>query len=107
MDLPVVIAVLVRAQNEFDSVAYTGCFSATAVVFDEGHTHTGKSEIQQWIAAANKKYKTVMKPLNYQKKGGTFMLTAEVSGTFPGSPIMLQYYFKIENGLIQSLKITG
>ena len=42
MNLPKVITDLVEAQNNFDSLAYAECFSETAVVFDEGKTHTGK-----------------------------------------------------------------
>ncbi|MBO9201585.1 MULTISPECIES: nuclear transport factor 2 family protein [Niastella] len=107
MNLPKVIGDLVKAQNEFDSVAYANCFSETAVVFDEGHTHTGKKEIQQWIAKANEKYKTVIKPVAYKEKDVTSILTAEISGTFPGSHIVLHYHFKISSGLIQSLKVTA
>lgn len=35
------------------------------------------------------------------------ILKTEVSGNFPGSPIVLAYHLEIKNGLIQSLKITG
>ncbi|WP_220472621.1 hypothetical protein [Spirosoma foliorum] len=45
MNLPKVVAELVLAQNNFDSVAYATCFFETAVVFDEGKTHHGRKEI--------------------------------------------------------------
>jgi len=105
MNLPNIITALVKAQTNFDSHAYADCFTDTAVVFDEGKTHNGKTEIQNWIAAANSEYKTVMKPLNYNEKEN--ILSAEVSGTFPGSPVVLKYHFELSDGLIQSLKITG
>lgn len=105
MNLPNVIADLVKAQNNFDSLAYSNCFSETAVVFDEGKTHNGKIEIQQWIKKANEEYQTTMKPLEYSATEE--MLKAEVSGSFPGSPIVLSYHLKLKDGLIQSLKITG
>ncbi len=35
------------------------------------------------------------------------ILSAEISGTFEGSPVVLNYHFKLEDGLIQSLKIMG
>ncbi|UYQ95603.1 nuclear transport factor 2 family protein [Chitinophaga horti] len=103
MNLPKVIADLVQAQADFDAAAYAANFSETAVVYDEGKTHKGRREIQQWIAAANEEYKAVMKPINYQNE----ILSAEISGTFPGSPIVLQYHFELEDGFISSLKITG
>jgi hypothetical protein len=104
MNLPIVIADLVKAQNNFDSVAYSNCFSETALVFDEGKTYNGKIEIQQWIKKANKEFQPVMKPIEYSATEE--ILKAEVSGNFPGSPVVLSYHFKLKDGLIQSLKIT-
>ena len=105
MNLPNVIVDLTNAQNNFDSVAYTNCFSETAIVFDEGKNHKGKMEIQQWIEKANEEYQAVMKPLEYSTTEE--VLKAEVSGNFPGSPIVLSYRFKLKDGLIESLKITA
>jgi ketosteroid isomerase-like protein len=107
MNLPKVITDLVNAQNSFDSVAYTNCFTETAVVFDEGKTHNGRPEIQHWIDESNKNYKSVMKPLEYTENGTSSVLSAECSGTFPGSPIVLQFHFDIVDGQIQQLKVTG
>lgn len=105
MNLPNVIVDLTKAQNNFDSVAYANCFSENATVFDEGKNHNGKTEIQQWIKKANEEYQAVMKPVEYSAKEE--VLKAEVSGNFPGSPIILSYHFTFQNGLIESLKITG
>lgn len=107
MNLPKVIAYLVQAQDHFDSNAYADCFSKTASVFDEGKTYNGHKEIEQWISHNNEKYKTVMKPIAYKESGTTGILSAEISGTFPGSPIVLQYHFEFAGGLIELLKITG
>jgi ketosteroid isomerase-like protein len=107
MNLPKVIADLVTAQNQYDSLAYANCFSETAVVFDEGKTHTGRKAIQEWIQEANNKYKSVMKPLSITHEGKTSILSTEVSGTFDGSPIILKFHFDMTNGLIQTLKVTS
>lgn len=104
MNLPNVIADLAAAQNNFDSLAYANCFSETAVVFDEGKTHTGKTAIKNWIEKANQEYKAVMKPLEYSPADQT--LQAEVSGTFAGSPIVLTYQFELKDDKVQSLKIA-
>jgi hypothetical protein len=104
MNLPKVVAELIRTQNNFDSVAYAKCFSQTAVVFDEGKTYNGRKEIEDWIDRANKEYQATMKPLEYSETEHT--LKTEVSGTFPGSPITLTYSYEFEDGLIQSLKIV-
>lgn len=107
MQLPKVVSNLVKAQNEFDSAAYAGCFSETAVVFDEGETHTGRKEIQHWIDNANKRYRALMIPVGFEENESESLLKAEVSGDFPGSPIVMTYHLQMENELIKSLKITG
>lgn len=104
MNLPKVVEDLIQAQNEFDCAAYANCFTETAVVFDEGKTHTGRNQIKNWIDEANKKYRATMKPIDYSKSEQT--LKAEASGNFPGSPVMMAYHYEFRNGLIQSLKIV-
>lgn len=107
MKLPKIINDLVEAQNSFDSIAYANCFSETAVVVDEDKTHNGRMEIQHWIEESNQKYQSVMQPLAYTEKDTASILTAECSGTFPGSPIVLKFHFDIVDGQIQHLKVTG
>lgn len=107
MNLPTVITELVSAQNTYSSVAYAACFSEKAVVFDEGHRHTGRTEIQNWIAEANRNYKTLMKPLKYEAFETESILTAEISGDFDGSPIVLKYHFQLDDTLIHFLKISS
>jgi len=104
MNLPKIVEELIKTQNEFDSNAYAQCFSESAVVFDEGKTHTGRKEIEQWIDKANKDYRATMKPVDYSETEQT--LKAEVSGNFPGSPLVLTYQFDIRDEKIQSLKIV-
>lgn len=104
MNLPNVITDLVKAQNNFDSTAYANCFTETAVVFDEGKNHKGKKEIKNWIEKANNMYRATMKPLKYSEDKQT--LKAEISGSFPGSPLVLTYHYEFKNELIQSLEIV-
>ncbi|WP_426327033.1 nuclear transport factor 2 family protein [Pedobacter sp. R-06] len=107
MNLPKVIAELVTAQNNFDSVAYAKCFSETAVVYDEGKTHKGRKEIECWIADANERYQATMQPISFEEKETESVLKAEASGKFDGSPIVLSYHLEIADELIWSLEITG
>lgn len=105
MNLPEIINRLLQTQNHFDSRAYADCFAETAVVYDEDAMHEGKEQIRQWNEATNDKYQTVLKPVDFRQDGNMAVLTAKVSGTFDGSPVLLDYYFEIENGLIKSLEI--
>ena len=107
MNLPNVIARLVATQNSFDSVAYAQCFSETGEMLEEGKPYKGRDAIQQLIEETNEKYRSVMKPLEYTENGTSSILAAEVSGTFPGSPLVLKFHFNIIDGQIQYLNVTG
>lgn len=105
MNLPQVVKDLVNAQNNFNSTAFANCFSETATVFDEGKNYTGKKEIQNWIEKASKEYNAVMKPLGFGGDAETGTLKTEVSGNFPGSPLVLTYNLEFKDNYIQSLNI--
>ncbi|ACU61693.1 nuclear transport factor 2 family protein [Chitinophaga pinensis] len=107
MELPKVVGRFIETQNNYDSKAYTDCFTVTAIVHDEGRIHNGKEEIRQWIEHANEIYRSSMEPLNYEQSGSNGVLTSKVSGTFPGSPIVLKFHLEFKNELIASLKVTG
>ena len=107
MKLHKVVASLIEAQNNQDSKAYVDCFSETAIVHDEEKIHRGKAQIQKWIEHSNREYQSVMKPVSFEQNATDNVLSAEVSGTFPGSPAVLKFHMALEGDLIQSLKITG
>jgi len=107
MKLLKIIIDLVNAQNSFESITYANCFYETAVVLDEGKTHNGRKEIEQWLSDANERYKATMKPVSFEDNEMQSILKAEISGNFDGSPIVLSYHLEIADGLIRSLRITG
>lgn len=107
MNLPKVVTDLIQAQNTFDSAAYANCFSETGVMLEEGKEYKGRAEIQPMIDEANKKYQSVMRPLEYTEDGTKSVLSAECTGPFPGSPLILKFHFDIVDGQIAYLKVTG
>ncbi|WP_040006001.1 nuclear transport factor 2 family protein [Fibrisoma limi] len=107
MTLPDNIEGLIQAQNEQDSTRFSQYFTANATVSDEGASYSGRAEIEQWIQQATEKYQMQTKPIDYQQSDTSAVLTVEVTGTFPGSPIVLHYHLGLEDTLIRSLKITG
>ena len=105
MKLPKVIADLIAAQDKYDSKSFAENFSDDAVVYDEGKTYHGKTEIKQWNEMTNAKYKTKYEPVEVTTEGNKINLTAKISGTFTGSPAIIKYYFETKNDKITSLQI--
>src|SRR6267154_6768815 len=94
MKLPKLIADLIAAQDKYDSKAFVETFSDDAIVHDEGKTYHGKTEIKKWNELTNSKYKTKYEPIEVTTNGDKIILTAEISGTFSGSPAIIKYHFE-------------
>lgn len=104
--LPQTIESYVKAKNAHDISAALSCFSETATVLDEGKTIHGTHEIKSWLEETSKKYKVHLEPISIVENNKEKILRAEVSGTFDGSPIDLDFHFIIENEKIEKLHIT-
>lgn len=103
--LPEPIAAYFEADRQ-NPEALARCFSAQAVVKDEGHTHIGLAAIKAWKAAASSRYTYTARPFALEHDAGLQVVRAQVSGSFPGSPIDLSYRFRLEHDLIASLEIS-
>ena len=91
--------------DRIDGDAVVRCFTKDAVVKDEDHTHRGLAAIQRWKAAAAAKYQYRCEPLRAAQADARTVVTCRLTGTFPGSPIELRYFFQLERGKIASLEI--
>ncbi|KUJ60780.1 hypothetical protein AR687_15320 [Flavobacteriaceae bacterium CRH] len=107
MNLPIILSDLVKAQNKFNTTEYANCFAPEAIVFDEGEKHQGREAIRKWNEQTNAKYKSQLETLSYEIVNQESILTVNVSGTFPGSPIALKYHATLKEGLIETLEIKG
>jgi ketosteroid isomerase-like protein len=103
--LPEIINSYFNSSNAHEIESILSCFSDDAVVHDEGETLRGKNPIKAWIVKTIEKYKFQFKPLSTENHDVDVVVAVEVSGTFDGSPITLDYRFTIKNNKIQSLKI--
>lgn len=81
------------------------CFTEDAIVKDESHTHKGRDAIKAWKTAASAKYQYTVEPFAYEVKDGAMVVTGQVAGNFPGSPVDLRFYFKLEGDKVASLEI--
>jgi ketosteroid isomerase-like protein len=103
--LPRIIGKYVDASNKHDVDSILSCFSDEAVVRDEGETLHGKKTIEGWIAKTIERYKFQLKPLTIKDDNVEVVVGVEVSGTFDGSPVSLDYRFAIKNDKIVALTI--
>jgi hypothetical protein len=104
LSLPKPIAAYFSA-DEVDGEAVSQCFTENAVVRDEGHTHKGRAAIKDWKTDASAKYQYTCEPLACEEKDGKTIVTCQLAGNFPGSPVDLRFVFKLEGNKIASLEV--
>ena len=104
LNLPKPIAAYFTA-DKGDAEAVALCFTENAVVKDEGHTHKGRAAIKEWKTDASAKYEYTCEPFACEEKDGKTVVTGHLVGNFPGSPVDLRFFFKLEGGKISSLEI--
>jgi hypothetical protein len=106
LGLPTPIARYFTADLDPDPQAMADCFSDNATVRDENHVHTGRDEIRQWKVDYSKKFTATSTPIATERERGRIVVTCRVEGDFPGSPIDLRYFFRLEGDKIGELEIT-
>jgi ketosteroid isomerase-like protein len=104
--LPRIIETYVDASNRHDVKSILSCFSDDAFVRDEAKELRGTKAIEDWIVNTIEKYKFQFRPLSVKDADVGVVVGIEVSGTFDGSPVSLDYSFTIENDQISSLTIN-
>jgi ketosteroid isomerase-like protein len=106
IELPDSIAGYFAADAGGDVRALLRLFAEDATVIDEHRTYTGCDEIHAWKRDASTKYRYTVDPVAIDEQDGSTIVTAHVSGDFPGSPIDLRYAFTLGAGLITRLEIA-
>ena len=104
LNLPKQIAAYFTA-DKGDSETLSQCFIENAVVKDEGHTYKGRAAIKEWKMDASAKYEYTCEPIACEEKDGKTVVTSHLVGNFPGSPVDLRFFFKLEGDKIASLEI--
>jgi hypothetical protein len=105
LQLPVCIERYIQIANSGTPEAVPECFAPDAVVRDEGQTYEGVAAIKNWMAATKKKYGHTITPLELAEHGGQSVLKARLAGSFPGSPITVNFKFMVAGDKIRSLAI--
>lgn len=100
-----VIKKYVAASNKHDIKSILRCFADDAVVHDEGEKLRGTEAVEGWLVKTIEKYKFRFKLLGVKESRAKTVAAMEVSGTFDGSPVRLDFDFGIKAGKISSLAI--
>ncbi|MBS0660510.1 MAG: nuclear transport factor 2 family protein [Verrucomicrobia bacterium] len=102
--LPESVARYLSAANHFEAAAAAACFTADAVVHDDGKTHVGSAAIERWLAEANL-LQPQLRVHGTRVDGPAVHVAATVTGSFPGSPVDLDFEFQLRDGQIAQLSI--
>lgn len=106
LELPPAITSYWSAANAARIDEAAACFAADAVVHDESRIHQGTAAIRGWIEETTRQYQPTVEAIGVETKEGRHLVTARVSGTFPGSPAELHFIFTLRDGQISRLEIV-
>lgn len=94
-----------EASNAHDADKVAALFGETALVHDENADHRGRAAIRNWAQGTHEKYGVTLTPREARLEAGVTFVTTGVAGTFPGSPIELQFRFVTDGDRIEELRI--
>lgn len=103
--LPAPIYAYFSARNSFDVDRVLATFDENAIVNDEGKDYRGRAEIRAWIEETTRKYRATANPKDARKDGDEIIVSAVVSGNFPGSPLLIDHAFTLSGQKIGRLEI--
>ena len=105
IELPKPIAAYFAATNTHDVDAMLVPFAEAATVRDEGQERGGLAAIRDWMEGTIRKYGFTVAVIGVADEDGKTVVTANVSGNFPGSPAQLRYIFTLAGEKISRLEI--
>jgi len=103
--LPLPIADYINADNAGDANGLAQCFTDNAAVRDEGRLYQGRPAIEAWSSEAKAKYQYRIAPLKVVESDGRTVVACRLSGNFPGSPVEVDFAFRLADGKIAGLQI--
>lgn len=106
IECPPVLAAFFHATNTREFGDFLTLFTPDAHVNDEANDYYGP-EIAGWIERATAETQPTADVTEITGSGGQFLVTATVSGNFPGSPVPLRYHFTVIEGKIAKLLIQA
>ena len=99
------LASFVKANNDRNTDSVTACFSKDAVVYDDGQIMRGTDEIRHWIAELFQKFQYVVTQTNVRGATNGAVLTATITGNFPGGHVSMDYHCRTLGDKIEVMVI--
>jgi ketosteroid isomerase-like protein len=103
--LPPPLGEYFAAANTHDADRAAAVFAADAAVHDERQDIVGREAIRTWVDETGRKYRHTAEVVSVEARADWTLVTAQVTGDFPGSPARLRYAFRLVNGTISRLEI--
>lgn len=94
------------AANTDDAARVAACFAEDAVVRDEGRDIHGRGAVRGWAEESRRKYRFHATVLTVEEAADRIVVTAHLTGDFPGNPVDLRYRFKLAGPKIIALEIS-
>ena len=94
------------AANARDAKRAAAFFTEDARVHDEDRDIQGRDAIRAWVEETGRKYRYRAELVGAADTADRTVVTAHLTGDFPGSPIDLRYRFKLAGQQIADLEIV-
>lgn len=107
MPLPSAVQDFFSGKNARNLPLALSGFSSDPVVKDERHEYIGQNAIAEWLKSSTAQYDDQVIVQGIETDGTDVVVLGEVSGTFPGSPIVLRFRFAMAEGKISQLSIAS
>jgi len=101
-----IVSRFMKAAAEQDYEGLAACFTEDAVVEDESHPHHGREAIRRWQEATRAKWEYTVTATGGRRDGNSgYLVSAHLSGNFPGGEADVVYRFTLRGDLIERLRI--
>ena len=104
--IPDSVRTCLEASTTGEAARVAQCFAPDGAVHDESRDHRGPEAIGRWAQEAYARYRFTLEVRNVETGNDSAAVTALVSGSFPGSPILLRYAFQLTGDKIRRLEIA-
>jgi hypothetical protein len=105
-NLPDIVKAYFEATNAHAPDRVAACFELDARVRDDGRDHQGRDAIRAWAEESDRKYSFQAEVLSAEQEAGRLVVTAHLTGDFPGNPVDLRFQFRLAER-IAALEIAG